>query len=80
LDPPLTGRFEAGVGRFLGADEIRNTHVRIRFEWTSDGTDAARWVQFFAFDEREDWHTNWIMDFTRTGPADPPGQLRNNAL
>jgi hypothetical protein len=65
LDPPVTGRFEGGVGRFYADDIIGGKPVRIRFTWTYAAPDAARWEQAFSEDAGKTWDTNWIMDFSR---------------
>lgn len=63
LDPPLTGRFESGVGVFEGDDVHESRAVRIRFIWTAGS--SPRWEQAFSADGGVTWETNWIMDFTR---------------
>jgi hypothetical protein len=40
--------------------------VQVRFHWTRQAPDAARWEQAFSFDGRE-WETNWTMALTRIG-------------
>jgi len=70
LDAPMTGTFVDGVGEFFGDDRHDGRPIRVRFRWTSEGPDAARWEQAFSADAGATWETNWIMDFTRTaGPA-----------
>jgi hypothetical protein len=65
LDPPLTGSFTDGVGIFDGVDTHDGRPVRIRFEWTSDGPDHARWQQALSEDGGETWEVNWVMEFSR---------------
>ncbi len=66
LDAPVVGRFdEDGVGRFECDDIVMGVHVRVRFEWTVIDEDTLRWEQFFSFDGRRNWESNWVMESTR---------------
>lgn len=65
IDPPVRGRFEAGVGVFLGEDILEGQPIRVRFLWSDITPLTARWSQAFSADGGDTWETNWIMDFTR---------------
>jgi hypothetical protein len=65
LDPPMRGRFDHGVGTFLGADTLAGKPVLVRFLWTLPHADAPRWEQAFSADGGVTWETNWQMDFAR---------------
>jgi len=41
--------------------------VRVRYEWTVIDEDTLKWEQFFSFDGRRTWESNWVMDSTRIG-------------
>lgn len=69
FDPPVTGAFTNGTGVFEGDDEHEGTPVRVRFLWTHDTPDSARWEQAFSADGGATWETNWIMHFTRAEGA-----------
>jgi hypothetical protein len=69
LDAPLTGTFRDGRGEFHGQEDFQGRMILVRFHWTSEGPDAARWEQAFSADAGRTWETNWIMEFTRTGAA-----------
>ncbi|MGH8174918.1 MAG: hypothetical protein ACREV5_01490 [Steroidobacter sp.] len=64
LFPPVYGGFNGDRGEFYGADMDDGRPVRVRFIWTKQGANNARWEQAFSLDG-ETWETNWIMEFTR---------------
>ena len=66
LLPPLEGRFVDGVGEFFGPDEHDGQPVQVRFRWSSDGANCARWEQAFSTDDGVTWETTWYMRFTRS--------------
>ena len=53
-------RGQRPAGETLPADRA----VKVRFEWTRSGADAARWEQAFSPDGGQTWETNWTIDFT----------------
>lgn len=63
LDPPMHGRFAAGVGTFFGDDRFEGRPIRVRFLWTRPAPLGGRWEQAFSADGGTTWETNWIMDF-----------------
>ena len=68
LDEPVVGRFEDdGIGRFECDDIVMGVHVRVRYEWTVIDENTLKWEQFFSFDGRRTWESNWVMDSTRIG-------------
>jgi hypothetical protein len=62
----VLGRFENGLGTFLGDDTFDGRPIRVRFIWSGIAADAARWEQAFSADGGATWETNWIMDFRRS--------------
>jgi hypothetical protein len=66
VQPAVYGRFEAGVGVFLGEDVDAGRPVQVRFRWDEIAAGAARWRQAFSYDGGETWEENWEMRFTRT--------------
>jgi hypothetical protein len=67
LGTPVHGRFEHGVGTFLGDDTLAGRPIRIRFVWSQITPRSARWEQAFSTDGGESWEMNWRMDFERVG-------------
>ena len=66
LDPPVEGRFEDGVGTFLGPFEHDGRTVLARFWWLGTDTASPRWEQDFSFDDGRTWApVNWTMDHVR---------------
>jgi hypothetical protein len=65
LFPPVTGRFENGVGEFHGADSYHDVPILARFRWSGITADSARWEQAFSTDDGRTWLDNWYMDSTR---------------
>lgn len=68
-DPPVSGRFEKGIGTFHGHDRHEATPVRVRFQWRQISANSAHWQQAFSSDEGASWETNWHMWFRRIDEA-----------
>jgi hypothetical protein len=64
-DPPVTGRFDDGEGRFSGEDVHEGRPILVRFVWSRLDGPSPRWEQAFSADGGAAWETNWIMDFDR---------------
>ena len=65
LDPAMTGAFKEGVGEFYDQEMFRGRMIYVRFLWTNETPDTARWQQAFSDDGGKTWETNWIMDLAR---------------
>jgi hypothetical protein len=65
LDPPVTGKFENGVGKFYSDYKDNGKPMRVRFIWSQITPKSARWEQALSSDEGKTWNTNWIMEFKR---------------
>lgn len=66
LEPPVVGRFDGEEGVFEGVDDFEGRSIRVRFRWTRQGPDAARWEQAFSADAGHTWEVNWVMEFERS--------------
>jgi hypothetical protein len=64
LDPPVIGRFERGVGTFIGDDVFEGKPIKFRFVWTAGA--HPTWEQAFSADGGQTWETNFRNQFTRT--------------
>jgi hypothetical protein len=65
LDPPVVGRFQAGVGAFFGHTTLNDRPMRIRFIWSQITSTSARWRQAYSFDGGKSWEMVWAMEFQR---------------
>ena len=65
LTPPVTGKFENGVGIFESNDVIEGRALRVRYTWYDISADEAKWMQAFSFDGGKTWKPNWTMTVTR---------------
>lgn len=68
IDSPVRGRFEGGIGTFLGEDTFKGRSITVRFLWSDITPTSARWQQAFSEDGGKSWETNWIMDLERSNP------------
>ena len=65
LDPiPVVGGFEGNRGEFYAQDQVGGRPVKVRYLWTIQDQNHARWEQALSYDDAT-WETNWIADFTR---------------
>jgi hypothetical protein len=65
IDPPVYGRFENGVGTFLGDDVHNGRPIKVRFRWLDTDTVRPRWEQAYSPDNGATWEVNWLMQFAR---------------
>jgi hypothetical protein len=66
LDVPMFGAWKDGVGEFYDQELLHGRAIYVRFLWTNESPDKARWEQSFSDDGGKTWETNWIMEFTRS--------------
>ncbi|MDQ3281015.1 MAG: NIPSNAP family protein [Acidobacteriota bacterium] len=62
---PMVGGFEKGHGEFYDRETFNGKPIMVRFLWTVNSPDSARWEQAFSADEGQTWETNWTWDLTR---------------
>lgn len=60
----MVGNFEGGAGQFLPA----RPPALVRFRFANATADTCTWEQALS-DDGDNWLTNWVMEFSRTGPA-----------
>jgi hypothetical protein len=65
IEPPVYGRFEDGVGTFIGEDTFNGIPILVRFLWSDITQTTCRWEQAFSTDRGGTWEVNWIMESTR---------------
>lgn len=65
IDPPITGKFEKGVGTFFGESIWEGKPIKVRFIWNMAVPGIPRWQQAFSADGGATWETNWHMEFRR---------------
>lgn len=65
LDPPMTGAWKDGRGEFYDQELFHGRMIYVRFLWTNESANAARWEQAFSDDGGRTWETNWIMEMER---------------
>ena len=66
FDAPMVGAWANGVGEFYDQELFRDRMIYVRFRWTNETPDTARWEQSFSDDGGKTWEVNWVGDFTRT--------------
>jgi hypothetical protein len=63
---PMVGRWDGDEGLFLQTiADADGSPLDVRFRWSRDGSDRARWEQAFSSDGRATWDANWTMAMTR---------------
>ena len=65
ISPALRGRFENGIGTFVGHEQADGRSVRTRVQWFVTNPDAPRWEQSSSADDGRTWETHWISEFSR---------------
>jgi hypothetical protein len=68
LFPAVHGGFDGDRGEFYGEDTDDGRVVQVRFIWTRQSAQAARWEQAFSI-EGGAWETNWTMQMRKLAGA-----------
>ena len=65
LKEQVKGEFNNGNGVFYGKEIFKGQKVKLRFIWTLESDNHAKWEQAYFDDKNNNWETNWTMDFIR---------------
>jgi len=65
IEPPVTGKFEKGVGTFFGDTVWQGKPIKVRYIWDMPKPRVPHWQQAFSLDNGANWETNWYMEFLR---------------
>jgi hypothetical protein len=65
LQPPVSGRWEAGELVATGDDTYDGRDIVARYLWHEITPTSATWEQAFSVDAGASWETNWVMGWTR---------------
>jgi hypothetical protein len=61
----VKGGFSDGVGEFYGEELFEGKLMKLRFLWSDITASSARWEQAYFDEARDEWETNWVMEFKR---------------
>ncbi len=64
FSPPVTGKFDDGVGLFLGERMVEGTPAQVRYLWTPDDS-TPRCELALSTNGGRTWETHWIMELCR---------------
>lgn len=67
--PGQTGGFVDGVGTFEADDRDGDKPIKVRGIWDGITPTACRWRQLLSYDGGATWQEQWVMQWTRVGPA-----------
>lgn len=65
LKEQVVGTFDNGIGEFFGQEHCKGIDYKLKFTWTRETVDTARWEQAYYDEGHNEWETNWIMEFTK---------------
>lgn len=64
LKEQVVGEFKNGIGEFYGKEFYQGKEYRLRFTWKKQSANTALWEQAYFDKLKNEWETNWIMEFT----------------
>ncbi len=65
LKEQVVGEFKNGIGEFYGKELYQGKEYKLRFTWKKFHENTAQWDQAYFDESKNDWETNWIMEFTK---------------
>lgn len=66
LAEQVVGTFQDGRGEFFGEEEFNGHNVKLRFLWSETTTPRPRWEQAYFDEAKQEWETNWVMEFSQS--------------
>lgn len=65
LKEQVGGEFKNGIGVFYGKEQYQGKEYKLRFTWKKYSVNKAQWEQAYFDELKNEWETNWIMEFTK---------------
>ncbi|MFZ1807988.1 MAG: hypothetical protein WAU36_12225 [Cyclobacteriaceae bacterium] len=65
LREQVVGEFKNGTGEFYGKEHYQGNEYKLRFTWKKQSINTAQWEQAYFDELKNEWETNWIMEFTK---------------
>ncbi|NER15061.1 hypothetical protein GWK08_16525 [Leptobacterium flavescens] len=65
LKEQVVGGFKDGIGEFFGKEYYQGKEYKLRFRWKKHSPDTALWEQAYYDKRKNEWETNWTMEFTK---------------
>jgi len=65
LKEQVVGEFKNGIGEFYGKEKYQEKEYKLRFTWKKQSENTAQWKQAYFHELKNEWETNWIMEFTK---------------
>ena len=62
---PVTGFFEAGIGKFYARDTFDGKAILVIYQWDATNPKQPLWSQAFSLDDGVSWEWNWEMRLAR---------------
>ena len=67
LKEQVVGEFKNGIGKFYGKEKYLEKEYQLRFTWKKETENTALWEQAYFDELKNEWETNWTMEFRKKG-------------